>query len=341
MKLCLTLAAKAGVTKITGVVDAVTAGTTVPTAFNATAAGYKLGTNGTAVETVYGGALTVSTTGTGNLTLAGSAATVNVTAAGGAAAAPTATLVASDVGSLTVNLKSAYATANTTTGAATVAVASFVTGTIADTSATTYNQHLESLSSLTVTGSGHATITNSGSSVDLVSLTTIDVSGMTAIYDKEAKGAVPITVNSSTTTITLNANAAETVILGGAQDTVITGSTVARMDTITGFQLAATATSATTVDVARSDKLDVADGTYAKFTTTATTLVGALTEAGAHTVTNVAADFLVFHFGGDTYVYNDTGAAGLDDADGLVKMTGLLDLDLLIAGSANQTGVLI
>jgi hypothetical protein len=133
----LTLAAKAGVTKIEGVVDTVTAGTAAPTAFNATAAGYKLGTNAAsgvaAVETVYGGALTVSTTGTVALTLAGSAATVNVTATGGTTAttvSPTATLTGSDVGSLTVNLTSRLNTADKDTGAATVAVASFDTGAI-------------------------------------------------------------------------------------------------------------------------------------------------------------------------------------------------------------------
>jgi hypothetical protein len=41
----------------------------------------------------------------------------------------------------------------------------------------------------------------------------------------------------------------------------------------------------------------------------------------------------VFHFGGDTYVYQDFGANGLTDTDFLVRLTGLQNLDLLIGGS--------
>jgi len=50
-----------------------------------------------------------------------------------------------------------------------------------------------------------------------------------------------------------------------------------------------------------------------------------LTAAGAETGAN-----LVFHFGGDTYVYVDQGTAGLDDGDHLVKLVGIYDLDLLV-----------
>ena len=47
-------------------------------------------------------------------------------------------------------------------------------------------------------------------------------------------------------------------------------------------------------------------------------------------------DNVVFHFGGDTYVYVDTGTDGLTDNDILVKLTGTLDLDQLIT-----TGVIV
>ena len=56
-----------------------------------------------------------------------------------------------------------------------------------------------------------------------------------------------------------------------------------------------------------------------------------LTEAGNSAV----GANLVFHFGGDTYVYSDVGA-GLDDSDILVKLTGTLDLDQM-----TDTGVII
>jgi hypothetical protein len=141
----------------------------------------------------------------------------------------------------------------------------------------------------------------------------------------------------STSAVNLNTLVSETVILGGAKDTVTTVSTVANPDTITGFQLvaAAPATSPVTNDALRSDKLILTGitGAFAKFVPTATTFAGALTEAGAAAGTN-----LVFAFGGDTYVYVDsatagayTAVAGLDDGDVLVKLTGLVDLDLLIA----------
>ena len=61
------------------------------------------------------------------------------------------------------------------------------------------------------------------------------------------------------------------------------------------------------------------------------------TEAGAAaTAGAVAMDNVVFHFGGDTYVYVDTGTDGLTDNDILVKLTGTLDLDQLIT-----TGVIV
>jgi hypothetical protein len=345
-----------------------------PTALTAAAAGYKV-TDGT-VKTVYGGSLNVTSSAvSADATLSGSAATVKVNATGGAISATTnqstattaeLTLVASDLESLTVTLASARGTtALTATNSATANtgieyLATFDAGTIAEaaTSPTVVAEHLTGLSTLKVNGTGVFSISTGVIAAVDAKLTTIDVSGMTAFANLNNKGeqvtgstntdATFGFKNLSTTTITLNDLVEETVILGGALDTVITGSTVKAMDTIIGFQLGSkvdTTTGDTVIDLTKSDRLDVTNGTYVKFPTTATTLIGALTEAGASANNN-----LVFHFGGDTYVYVDktsgtvngiTSVAGLDDGDHLVKLVGIHDLDLLIAGSANQTGVLI
>jgi len=330
----LTLARAAAVTTPTDFVPAYAGGT--PTSLNAASAGYVVGSGSTA--TVYGGNLTVASSGTNagyGMTLKGASATVGVTSTGSsstASYAPAVTLSASDVQSLTVNLTSAR---GTTTNAAAEYVASFNAGTIINTAATTYGEHLEALASLKVNGSGVFSIDTGSVATTLAKLTTIDVSGMTAFADQDVDGLLVVTpyTNRSTTSITLNNNVAETVILGGAKDLVTTGSTYQFMDTVTGFTLTANSTTPTVVDTTRSDVLDVSGaGAFAKFTTTASTLVAALTAAGAST----AGNRLVFTFGGDTYIYVDNGTDGLDDSDGLVKLTGSYDLDLLIQG-----GVLI
>jgi cytoskeletal protein RodZ len=147
--------------------------------------------------------------------------------------------------------------------------------------------------------------------------------------DLTALGLAESTTNKSTTTLTLNTLVPETVVLGGAKDTIVTDSTVANPDTITGFALVAQAANALAADAARSDVISVEGATVVTFaklvSTTATTYAGILTEAGA----SATAD-LVFHFGGDTYLYSDQGTAGLDDADTLIKLTGTYDLDQLI-----------
>jgi len=140
-------------------------------------------------------------------------------------------------------------------------------------------------------------------------------------------GTLASSTNRSTTTISLNDNTSETVTLGGARDTINTDSTVANPDTIIGFTLTPDSTTPTNLDTARSDVLDLTGAlTFAKLTVTASTLAGALTEAGA----SGTAD-LLFQFGGDTYVYKDKGTAGLTDDDILVKLVGTYDLDLLIS----------
>jgi hypothetical protein len=298
------------------------------TSLNATAAGYVVGGTNGSTATAYGGALTVSNAGN-ILILKGSSATVGVTAS--STVAPTATMggtnPASDLQSLTVNLSSTRKTDGTGS------MATFNAGTITNTlTPASFGEHLEGLTSLKVNGSGVFTINTSGvNDPTLVRLTTIDLSGMTALSTINPDTGAVVTPNVSTSTVTLNGNAAETVILGGARDTVnATTSTFARMDTITGFQLTANATTPTLVDANRSDVLNVGTTVFAKFTTTASTLIGALTDAGASSTAR-----LVFQFGGDTYVYVDlqtggTSIAGLDEGDTLVKLTGNYDLDLLI-----------
>lgn len=313
-----------------------TSSATSASGLKATADDYKQGAS--IVPTVYGEALDVAVSGNSTvaLTLAGSAATVGVTATGAATAAksiaPTVTLgaAASDLVSLTVNLNSAR---GTSTNAASEYMASFDAGTIVDASATAWNQHLEALSSLTVTGAGVFTVNNGTANKELVSLTTIDVSGMEAFSNLDTDGTLTDNVNRSTSSITLNSKVSEVVNLGGAKDTVVTGSSVATMDVVIGFQLSASATSATTVDTDRSDVLDLPGSlTFVAFETDATTLSGALTDAGAETDAN-----LVFNFGGDTYVYSDRGSvqgytavAGFDDGDYVVRLVGNYDVDLLI-----------
>jgi hypothetical protein len=337
----LVLARAAAVTESTTAPMAPTSAATTPSSLTATAVDYKVGTGGTAVSTVYGGALDVTASGKDAiaLTLNGSSAKVAVSSLGGLStsttAAPVATTVtigaaASDVQSLEVVLTSAR---GTTTEAATEYVTTFAAGTIAKTDATTYNQHLNGLSSLKVSGSGVFSISTGTVAKTIAKLTTIDLSGMTAFADLDVLGAQATTTNLSTSAVTLNDLVAETVVLGGGKDTITTGSTVGEIDTISGFQLTAQTTNALAADTARSDAINVPGIlTFTKFLNTATTLAGALTAAGANDTAN-----LIFHFGGDTYIYADratgggyTAVAGLDDGDFVVKVVGTQDIDLLI-----------
>jgi len=188
-------------------------------------------------------------------------------------------------------------------------------------------------------------------------LTSIDLSGMTAFANQNAlgqeigagannSGTVGGFENLSTSSVTLNDAVAETVTLGGARDTVTTGSSLVSRDTVAGFQVTASA-NPLVVDTTRSDVLKIgvaftgsvaAGGNAAKMVTTAGSLDAALLEAAnlkaADGTTNV--ENVVFHFGGNTYVYVDTGTNGLSDNDKLVILSGTLNLDLLI-----QTGVII
>ena len=149
--------------------------------------------------------------------------------------------------------------------------------------------------------------------------------------------------NKSTSTVTLDNQVAETVLLGGAKDTVVTGSTIVAVDTVTGFQVVASVANPLVADAARSDVLNIglASSTpwtvdnSAKMTVTGTSLEAALLQAASLTFAGTATPVnnVLFHFGGDTYAYQDLGTAGLDDGDVLVKMSGTLNLDLLLTSS--------
>jgi hypothetical protein len=306
------------------------------TDLTATAEGYATGVDSVSAP-VYAGALSVTSAGYSAAALGAdsqvevnaASATITVASIGLKTAATSnaevVDLVTSDVQSLVVNLASAR---GTSTHAGTEYVAAFNAGQIVKAAATDQDGHLLNLSSLQVNGTGIFTIDTSGVAAKaLAKLTTIDVSGMIAMADLTALGLAESTTNKSTTTLTLNTLVPETVVLGGAKDTIVTDSTVANPDTITGFALVAQAANALAADAARSDVIDVTDAAgFAKLvSTTATTYAGILTEAGAS-----ATDNLVFHFGGDTYIYGDDAVDGLGDADVLIKLTGTLDLDQLI-----------
>lgn len=185
------------------------------------------------------------------------------------------------------------------------------------------------LTTLTISGNGSATVTNA----DTKALVTVDASALNSV--NIAGTAVTGLGYTSTNT------KAETIKLGGGLDTVtLTGSTVLKSDTITGLSLVDNAAVAgTQVDAAKSDDLTLKsnDGaalsTFVKTTTTGATLDLALVELA----TSAAGNKLVFQFGGDTYVYADVttaGAAGdniVNDTDVLVKLTGTVDLDLLVS----------
>lgn len=189
---------------------------------------------------------------------------------------------------------------------------------------------LAKLASLTLTGNGIATITNA----DGKSLVTVNAADLNSA-DIDGVATAGLTYTTTNTK-------AETITLGGGLDTVtLTASTVLKSDTITGLHLVDDAAVAgTQVDTAKSDSLvvksndgSVSLGSFVKTTTTAATLDLALVDLAS----SAAGDKLVFQFGGNTYIYADVAADGtagdgiVNDTDVLVKLTGTIDLDLLVS----------
>lgn len=190
-----------------------------------------------------------------------------------------------------------------------------------------WNGAFDKLTTLTLSGNGQATVVN----VEGVALATVNAASLDSVdFNGDA-----ITGLTYTTT---NASVAETVTLGDGLDVIqigdatALGSTYLKQDTITGLNLVDDGTGA--VDVAVSDDLTVFDGalaaitTFAKTTVAGTTLNLALVNAAA----SADGDSLVFAFGGNTYIYADIGGSAdlVDDADVVIKLTGTVDLDLLV-----------
>jgi trimeric autotransporter adhesin len=277
-----------------------------------TAAGYKTGSS-----TTYAGTLGVSESADGSVVV--KADVLNLTVKAAAANDVTATL-SGDVRTANVTLTNTVDSASNTTADR---VAHFVLTTNADALAGPIVD--KALASLTLTGSGDATVTNA----DGTKLVTVDASGLngtSAVAANNGAALHGLTYTSSNT-------AAETIKLGAAVDTItLNASTYGAMDTVTGLKLVANS-DATDVTSA-SDVLHVTaiDGPAVKFTTTQTDIQLALKDAAASS----KGDNLVFQLGGDTYVFHDAGTPNqIDGADTVVKITGAVDLDTLILSLAH------
>ena len=293
--------------------------------------------------TQYAGALTVNASGA--YVTAGTTATqitetvnatsltLNVSNAKTSAATKVGDQTAADV-VLTGDVKTAVINMTSGNDYVTTATSNNIisTVTLTPTDAVTNVQYtaLGNLTSVTLTGVGNAVIVNSdlNSTSDGAGskLATIDASALGGV-----KGALPANTAVGDPlgglTFTGNTYLAETVTLGKGKDLINVNSTYDKMDTINGFVLVGN-TDATLI-TAKSDDIAVSGSTsFAKVTTglTATTIGGTLIQAA-----DLAANQVVFQFAGNTYLYVDGGTAGtLDSSDTVIKLTGAIDLDLLV-----------
>lgn len=179
---------------------------------------------------------------------------------------------------------------------------------------------LSALSGITVAGAGSATVYNyEGSTLDRV-----DVSAMQTVRMPDAgstdmaAGLVYLSFNSRAETITLGA---------GVDQVKLWNSTVGNMDTVGGLNLVALAGRPDRLDMQGSDILSAGDrfGFNVENEGTLTLDEMLVFLAGQSRCA-------VFHSAGDTYVFADNGNATLDDADILIRLTGMLDLGLLVSG---------
>lgn len=278
----------------------------------ATASGYVLDDPITAGDqTTYAGTLGI--TAKASATVTANAETVNLTVT------PVTNkdgLVDTTTVTLTGDAKAANVTLNSVTdnkGTTTI-----TSDDVLDTSALTFDNTAANakLATLTISGNGSASVTNAAGK----SLTTIDASALNS---------VDISGDAVTGLVYTSSNAsAETIKLGGGLDAVtLNASTVLKMDTITGFTLVDGAADGKQVDAALSDDLTITGHTaFEKVTATGATLDLALVNLAAS-----AKNEVVFTYGGDTYVYADANADDIvNDTDILVKLTGTVDVDLLV-----------
>jgi hypothetical protein len=317
---------------ITKVAD--TQSVNVSAAATASAAGYipngGLDANDEAVtKTAYAGTLAVKASGSTALTASASA--LNLTVSPVPVVLDGVTTSTASAITLTGDIKTATITLNNGVNNSKLPSSDIATSvTIAPDSTAVAGvlTKLGNLTAVTLTGTGSATVTNNGTASKLASIDASGLAGKVTIAGS--------TLGAATAGLTWTAGTvAETVKLGSALDKLTVGtanSTYAKMDSITGFTLLGDATGVLTASTAaKSD--DIAVGTivtFAKAATgySATSLDAALATLGARDANNV-----VFQVAGNTYIFVDSSAntsTTIDDADTLIELVGLVDLDNLV-----------
>ena len=185
---------------------------------------------------------------------------------------------------------------------------------------------LSALSSVTIGGTGSATIYNSDGSA----LIRIDASAMERVHPPDA-GATDAT--GGLTYLSFNSKA-ETISLGeGVDQVTLWSSTVGSTDIVVDLNLVGLPGMPGVLDMQASDRL--AAGDAAGFNTAAVAENLSLDEMLIWLATE--SPHVVFHSGEDTYVFADNGNAELDETDVLIRLVGRLDLDLLVS-CLNGTG---
>jgi len=302
----------------------------------------------TATSTAYAGALTVNAKGGGqtgvtgaddantlNLTVNATSLTLNVTTvASSTTPAVTGSFVTltGDVKTATINVSNGV----DKTSAAGTDVSSTVKIAASDAATGGAFTNLGNLTAVTLTGTGAAIVDNSDNNDTTATLpgtklASIDASGL--VGKKTIAGS---TLGDPTAGLTWTAGKlVETVKLGSAQDklTVATAnSTYAKMDSITGFSLIGDATGVLTATTAlKSD--DIAVGAITSFAKAATGYSATSLDAALATLGARAADNVVFQVAGNTYIFVDSSASTsttIEDADTLIELVGLVDLDNLV-----------
>lgn len=187
----------------------------------------------------------------------------------------------------------------------------------------TSSADLKGLATLNLTGNGEAMVFNSNGS----SLVTVDASALGGTY---TLGTDKGQATNGLFYFSENAKA-ETIKLGSGVDRIVlSDSTVKNVDVVMGLNLVDAAAAGKQIDINVSDILKVDAVGFERTTVTASSLNLALVDLAAG-----SKDAVVFAFGGDTYVYADNAAGvannQVDDADLLVKITGSVDLDLLVS----------
>jgi hypothetical protein len=174
------------------------------------------------------------------------------------------------------------------------------------------------MTSLTLTGTGSADVTNSNAG----HLTMIDASGLGGTYTLGANAGKAIAGLKLVSTET----SAETIKLGaGIDDITLNASTYGKVDSVQGLNLVWN--SAHTALTAASDVLKIGSvaATLVKFTTTQTDLDLALKDVITAGKTDAA-----FVINGDTYVFHESGNGVVDSADVVVKLVGVTDVNAVI-----------